>query len=147
MKPQRFWIEIVIAATGVACAIALLLATLGVAAGTAAESIAQPQKKEALAEQTYEGLVTCSRCGARHRAELGRTAADCTRICVHGGAQFALVDGDKTYLLDGDLDALKRVSGQRITVVGVALGSTIRVSSISAAKWRRPLETRQRKLK
>ncbi len=32
----------------------------------------------------------------------GKTAGDCARMCVHGGAAFALVDGDKTYLLDGD---------------------------------------------
>ena len=124
MKMQRFWIEIVIIGTAVACVLALLIAALG-ATGAAVG---------AQSRQTYEGVVTCSRCGARHSAELGKTAADCTRICVHGGSRFALVDGDKTYLLQGDLSALKRAAGQRTSIVGTTTGTTIRVSSIGAIR-------------
>jgi len=78
-------------------------------------------------------MVTCSRCGAKHSANLGKTAGDCTRQCVHGGATFALVDGDKTYALDGDVSVLKSVAGQRARVVGVVRGHTIKVSSVSGA--------------
>jgi hypothetical protein len=35
MKTHRLWIEIVILGTGIACALALLIATLGAAAGAA----------------------------------------------------------------------------------------------------------------
>ena len=134
MKSHRFWIEIVVVATAVACVLALLIATLGFVAGAAAGSFAQPQTRRALTEQTYEGVVTCSRCGARHSAALGRAAADCTRICVHNGAKFALVDGDRTYLLEGELYALKRVAGERVSITGVATGNAIRVSSVSVPK-------------
>lgn len=133
-RVHRIWIEIVLVATAVACMLALLIATLGAVAGAAAGAFRQPPNKPATAEQTYQGMVTCSRCGARHSSKLGRTAADCSRICVHGGARFTLVDGDKTYVLDGDLNALKRIAGQRAGIVGMVTGNTLRVSSVSPAK-------------
>lgn len=125
MKIHRCWIEIVLVGTVVACILALLIAALGAAAAATEKSTGR---------QTYEGVITCSRCGARHSAEIGKTAADCTRVCVHGGATFALVDGDSTYLLEGDLSALKRVAGQRTSVIGTVSGKTIRVSSVRAAR-------------
>ncbi|MGO9088273.1 MAG: hypothetical protein ACLP6G_10335 [Terriglobales bacterium] len=131
---HRIWIEIVLVATAVACALGLLIATLGAVAGAAAGAFVKPPTKPATAEQNYEGMVTCSRCGARHSADLGRTAADCSRICVHEGARFSLVNGDKIYLLEGDPNALKRIAGQRADIVGTVAGNTIRVSSVSPAR-------------
>lgn len=128
MKTNRVWIEIVILATLIACALALLFATLGAAVGAAKASPGQ----EGLTEQTYQGMVTCSRCGAKHSATLGQTATTCVRTCVHGGANFALVDADATYLLDGDLTVLKRLAGQRARIVGALNGKTIRISSVAA---------------
>jgi hypothetical protein len=150
MKSNRFWIEIVGLATAIACVLALLLATLGAAAaslaaqrelkpgesGQANESAPAPHQAHAQqirAQQTHEGMVTCSRCGAKHSAELGKTATDCTRQCVRGGAAFTLLDGDTTYTLDGDFDRLKRVAGQRARILGVVRGSTITVSSVAAS--------------
>ena len=133
MRPHRFWIEVVAVATLAACALALLIATLGVVAGSAAAALQRSHTKSA-DEQTYEGVVTCSRCGARHSATMGQTAADCARICVHQGAKFALAAGDKTYLLEADPYMLKRLSGQRIDVGGVATGNTLRVSSVNAPR-------------
>lgn len=78
-------------------------------------------------------MVTCSRCGAKHSAKLGKTATDCTLACVHSGGSFALVDGDKTYQLDGDLAVLKKIAGQRARIMGVAHGSTIKVESVGPA--------------
>jgi hypothetical protein len=123
-KPKAIWIEIVLLAAGMACALALLLAGLGAVAAVAAEPLPQ---------HTYEGMITCSRCGARHSAAFGKTAADCSRACVYGGSQFALVEGEKTYLLDGDLKIIKNAAGQRARIVGVARGNTITVSSIASA--------------
>src|SRR6201987_6508024 len=133
MKANRVWIEIVLLATGIACALALLFATLGTAAGAAVgEAKPRPERQEAAPERTYQGMVTCSRCGAKHPAALGRSATTCVRTCVHNGADFALVDADATYLLDGDLSALKRLAGQRARVVGALNGKTIRISSVAA---------------
>jgi len=125
MKIQRFWIEIIVLATAVACMLALLIAALGAAAA------ATEKLKE---QQTFQGVVTCSRCGARHAAEMGKSAAECARLCVHSGATFALADGDSLYLLQGDADALRRVAGQRTSIVGISDGKTIRVSSVAAAR-------------
>jgi len=132
MKGHRLWIEIVILGTGIACALALLIATLGAAAGAAVGSVGPQQTTQAAAEQTYEGMVTCSRCGAKHSATIGRTAADCVRVCVHGGATFALVSGDSTYQLDGDLSVLTRAAGQRVRIVGALNGKTITITSVAA---------------
>ena len=132
MKTNRVWIEIVFLGTALALALALLIATLGAAAGAATEEEAAGQGAPATTEQTYEGLVTCSRCGARHSASLGQTAADCSRNCVRGGASFALVESDVTYLLDGDTGVLGRLAGQRARIVGELNGKTIRVSSVAS---------------
>ena len=132
MSIHRLWIEIVMVGTGVACALALLLATVGAVAGAAGTAFGQQPAKPAAALQTYEGMVTCSRCGARHSAKLGKNAADCTRICVHAGAQFVLVDGEKIYQLEGDLNLLKKLAGERARIAGALTGNTIQVSSLAA---------------
>lgn len=131
MNANRFWIEIVWVCAGVALALALGIATIGIAVaafGQAADSqAAEPPMKP----RTYEGMVTCSRCGAKHSAALGKTAADCARICVSSGAAFALVNGDRTYSLDGDATVLQKVAGRRARLVGVMTGNTIRVSAVA----------------
>lgn len=132
MKRNRVWIEIVLLGTAIACALALLIATLGTAAGTASGEEAVRQDAQSPASQTYEGVVTCSRCGARHSATLGQTAADCTRICVRGGANFTLVGEDSAYILEGDVSTLGKLAGQRARVVGELNGKTIRVSSVAS---------------
>jgi hypothetical protein len=141
MKANRVWIETVTLGTTIACACALLIATF--AAGTAAltrsadAEIAQTagttQTNEATSEplRIFEGMVTCSRCGAKHSAALGKAASDCTRQCVHAGASFALVEDERTYVLSGDLAALKKVAGQRATLRGTLRGNTIQVASVA----------------
>jgi hypothetical protein len=135
MNTNRFWIEIVAVGTAIAFALALLIATLGAAAATVGgqdetgQVNGAAEQQKAYQQKTYQGMVTCSRCRAKHSATLGRTASNCVLICVHGGASFALVDGDKTYLLDGDLGVLKKVAGQRAEIIGTASGNTITVSS------------------
>lgn len=133
MKTKHFWIEIIALGSAIALAVALLLATLGVAAGSVMAQDESGQAAPAPAVRTYRGMVTCSRCGAKHSASLGRSASDCVRICVHSGADFALIDGDKIYQLKGDLSMIKKVAGQRAEITGVAQGNTISVSSVAAS--------------
>jgi hypothetical protein len=142
MKRNRFWIEIIAMCSAIACVVALLIATLGAVVSFTAEPAIGRQVEmpttphlqvQADASQTFEGMVTCSLCGAKHSAELGQSAAKCTRSCVRSGAMFSLVDGEKVYQLDGDLSLLHRIAGQRVRVVGVARGNTITVSSLDAA--------------
>lgn len=132
MARHRVWIEIVVLATAIACALALLFATLGAAAGAAVGTPANSQGAVITPSQSFEGMVTCSQCGARHPATLDRSATTCVRVCVHGGASFTLVYDDSTYLLDGDLNSFKKLAGQRARVVGVRSGNTIKVDSIAA---------------
>lgn len=141
LKAHRVWIEIVLLGAAIACALALLLATLGAAAGAAVDGLALKQQNPAPSrraqdaatpEQTYEGVVTCSRCKAKHSAALGQSPEVCVRMCVHAGAHFALVNAESVFLLDGNLGALKKVAGERVRVVGNLEGDTIRVKSVRA---------------
>ena len=111
--------------TPVAIAYALAIVIAALVAVASAEQANQSQ-------QTYEGIVTDTHCGAKHSAAIGKTATDCARACVHGGAEFALVDGDTIYRLDGELMLLKRLAGQRVKVVGTLNGGKLKVTSISS---------------
>jgi hypothetical protein len=137
MKTKRvrnslyLWVEIVLLGTAVAVALALLLATLGAAAVTAVGQTGQVGPTGAA--RSFEGMITCSRCGAKHQPALDRSASNCVRVCVHGGAAFALIEHDSVYLLDGDLGSLKRLAGQRARVTGIRTGNTIKVASVTSA--------------
>ena len=135
MRMHRVWIEIVMFGSAIACALALVFAMI-----VATASVAMGQMKTAAAEsvttesRAYEGMVTCSHCGARHSAKLAQSATTCVRVCVHGGAQFALVNADSVYMLDGGVDALKPIAGQRAKIVGNLDGNTIKVQSVVAER-------------
>ncbi len=133
MIKVRFWIEMLALISVIACAVALFLATLGAAAGAAGVKPASEPPPHPSAPQSYEGIITDSHCGAKHSAAVGMGAADCTRACVHSGESFALVDGDKTYNLEGEAAALKRVAGQRVKIVGTLNGKTISVAAVAAS--------------
>lgn len=129
----RFWIETFALVSVIAFVFALVIATLVVIAGAAAEEPESGQSRPSSADRTYEGMITDSHCGAKHSAAIGRTATDCTLICVHQGEQFVVVDGDTTYLLEGDAIALKRLAGRPVRIVGTLIGRTISVTSVVAA--------------
>jgi len=136
MRHYRFWIEIIVLGTAVAFVLGLLLASLGAVAGAASgepESVQTNDSRPASTQKTFEGMVTCSSCGAKHPASLNRPATVCVRMCVHAGGNFALVEDESLYLLDGDREALKKVAGQRARITGILTGHTIKVSSILAA--------------
>ena len=128
MRYHRFWIEIVLLASAAALALALLIATLG-AAAAATDRERDSSQLNPSGTTSFEGMITCSRCGARHSATLDRSASTCVRVCVHAGAGFALVNADATYLLDGDMSVLKKLAGQRARVTGTRDGQMIKVIS------------------
>lgn len=127
---RYMWIEIVLLGTAVALAVALLFATLGAAAAGAA---GQTARVSASATRSFEGMITCSRCGAKHQPALDRSASNCVRVCVHAGASFALIDDESVYVLEGDVGSLKRLAGQRARVTGTRTGNTIKVASVTSA--------------
>jgi len=126
---KRMWIGTLAFSIAVACGIALLLATLGATAATFAADPVEEQANQASPEaRVYEGMLTCSRCGAKHSATLSRNAADCVRICAHSGASFTLVEGEKVYKLEGDAAGLKQLAARRVRITGVLQADTIRVA-------------------
>jgi F0F1-type ATP synthase membrane subunit c/vacuolar-type H+-ATPase subunit K len=137
-KSVGCWIEILSITIVIACVLALGLATLGAAVGTA---IAEPESTIQVAEkpaptspgqaEVFEGIVTDSKCGAKHSTKVGMSAADCTRACVHGGERFALVAGETIYFLEGEAQAVKHVAGERARISGTLNGDTISVASVN----------------
>jgi hypothetical protein len=87
----------------------------------------------AAGKQTFTGEVGDAMCGRQH---MEGTPAECTRTCVGKGSKFALVVGDKTYILDttdkAALATLDKQAGKNATVTGVLNGDTIAVSSVAA---------------
>jgi hypothetical protein len=94
-------------------------------------------KLAAAGAQTFTGKVSDAMCGAKH-SEGNLTPAACVLACVQKGAQYALVVGDKIYILStsdqASLDELNKLAWEQATVTGTANGDTISVKSVAAAK-------------
>ena len=99
---------------------------------TAVSAFAQTSAKPAAAK-TLTGVVSDSMCGAKHMAK-DKSAAECTRECVKGGSDYALVVAGKVYPLKGDKAEINKYAGQRATVKGTLEGNNVNVQSITAAK-------------
>jgi hypothetical protein len=84
-------------------------------------------------KQSFTGEVGDAMCGRKH---MEGTPAECTRTCVAQGSKFALVVGDKIYVLDTTdktaLATLNQQAGKNATVTGTLNGDTIEVSSVVA---------------
>ncbi len=133
MKRNRLWIDILLLCAAIALGLALLIVSLGTSSSAlSAQNDAAQATPSDPQTRTFQGMVTCSQCKAKHSAKLGRTATDCTLVCVRGGAGFALIDGEKVYRLQGDPKLLKKFAGQRAQVTGVEKDDVITVSSVSA---------------
>lgn len=119
-----------------ACVLALFLTSQTAHAGSGAavsqSDSAQRAQSPTVQPETYEGMLTDTRCGAQHSSAVGMSASSCVRVCVHSGEHFALVDGEKMYSLEGQEAALKRLAGERVKIVGALNGSILSVTSVSA---------------
>jgi hypothetical protein len=86
--------------------------------------------------QTYTGKVSDAMCGAHHMME--GSEADCARACIGKGSKYALVDGEKVYILQSSdkaaLASLDKLVGSGAKVTGTLDGNTIQVTSVAAAK-------------
>jgi hypothetical protein len=84
-------------------------------------------------KQKFTGEVGDAMCGRKH---MDGTPAECTRTCVDHGSKFALIVGEKIYILDTAdktaLATLDRQAGKNATVIGTLNGDTIEVSSVAA---------------
>jgi len=86
-------------------------------------------------KQTFTGEVGDAMCGRQH---MEGSPAECTRTCVSKGSKYALVVGDKVYILETSdkaaLAMLDKLAGQNATVSGALEGDKIEVSTVTAAK-------------
>jgi hypothetical protein len=129
------WLALLAFCTTAAIVSALGLATL-FASATVAFAVAQTYDGSAHAAwsdhatRTISGMLTDSRCGARHPMNSGKTTAECVRACVQKGAGYTLVDGDRKYTLVGNKEQLAKLAGQRVTVIGHVEGNNIQVSAV-----------------
>lgn len=126
----------IMTALGAALALALIVAggTVALASHQAAEeSQNTPTAQTPLVPNpvaaTFNGMITDSYCGARHRKKFSQNSADCARACVRKGASYVLVDGDRRYRLMGGEDTLDGLIGQRANVTGTRQGEMIVVTS------------------
>src|SRR6266481_6296421 len=82
-------------------------------------------------KQTFTGEVGDAMCGRKH---MEGTPAECTHTCVSHGSKYALVVGEKIYILESTdkaaLATLDQQAGKNATVTGFLNGDTIEVSSV-----------------
>lgn len=88
--------------------------------------------KTAAGAKTFTGTISDAMCGAKHMAK-DKSAAECTRMCVQQGQKYALVAGQKVYILDGHEAELNKLAGERATVKGTLSGETLTVTSVAPA--------------
>jgi hypothetical protein len=81
--------------------------------------------------RVFTGMITDSRCGARHSRTSGKTSAECVRACLRKGSHFVLVDGEDVHALEGDPVQLDQAASVRVEVVGLLRGDTIKVKSVA----------------
>jgi uncharacterized low-complexity protein len=125
------WLDTSVVLAGVACVLAVFFTTVSAKndQSGSGDPSGSPQE-QAAATQTYEGVVTDTHCGAKHTPAIPESAGDCTRACVHSGEHFALVNGDKLYVLEGENQLLNHAAGERVTITGTLNGNIISVSSV-----------------
>ena len=78
----------------------------------------------------FAGVITDSFCQARHAPDSGKRPAECVSACLRKGAKLMLVDGEKSYLLQGNSAELEKFAAQRAKVTGMLDGTTIRVGAV-----------------
>ena len=129
---QRSWFGLLsyclVAVVGVSMTLATLMAGATFALGFAQDS--PSRSEESSAASTFSGIITDSRCKAKHLSSSGKTSAECTRFCVRHGAKYLLLNGDDAYVLQGDRTKLDALAGRRVQVEGVLHGSMLKIHSI-----------------
>jgi hypothetical protein len=90
-----------------------------------------PETSRPVSIETFSGVITDDHCAARHDMWSGMSASECSRVCVRRDANYVLVDGDKSYRLEGNANELGIFSGTRVELTGSLAGNRIQVSSIA----------------
>ena len=106
----------------------IVIAGALMAAATWAGNIAVDKQ----AAVTLTGTVSDSLCGNDHGIK-AKGDPECTRMCVALGADYALMVGNKLYVLQGHQADLERFAGKQVRVKGRAeTRDTVLVDQVSA---------------
>lgn len=92
-------------------------------------------------EEELTGLVSDATCKGMHFRKTF-TPFSCTLKCVHDGADYSLVVGDKVYVLEGHRADLDKFAGGRATIRGQVNGNRIAVDSVMKAEKKAKTATR-----
>lgn len=84
------------------------------------------------AADTFTGIVSDAKCGAKHVA-LGQADKACINKCVETGSDAVLVSGDKVFKVTVQ-PALRTFAGQKVSVQGTLKGDTIDMQSVMKAQ-------------
>ena len=91
------------------------------------------------AEQTWNGQISDSLCGAKHESEsIGEgngkiSDQECTVACVKGGSKYVLVSSGKKYQIANQTHAdLAKFAGRTVKLTGEIKDDSITVSKIEA---------------
>ena len=90
-------------------------------------------------EQTWMGKISDSKCNEKHAAAehdgKKMTDAECTRMCVKGGAKYVFVSDGKVYqLANQHSKTIASHAGQEVQLSGEMKGDTITATKIVAPK-------------
>ena len=88
------------------------------------------------ATQTFTGIIGDAMCGAKH--VMPGNDVSCTQGCISKGSKYALIVGEKVYVLDTTdkavLATFEKRAGQKVTITGTEKEKTIAVTSVKAAQ-------------
>jgi len=102
-----------------------LLMVIGISAKT---SIAHKQDQSAV---RLTGIVSDTTCGSTHGTKT-HGDAECTRLCVKLGADYALAIGKRIYVLKGHEGELNTFAGDMVIVSGkIVKHDTVAVESVA----------------
>jgi len=93
--------------------------------------LSQPENPHPVSSETFSGVITDDHCAARHDMSSGQSPAECTQACLRRGAKYILVNGDRSYRLEGNPDELGKFTGTRVSLTGSLKGNRIQVGSIA----------------
>jgi hypothetical protein len=84
------------------------------------------------ANMTLEGTVSDAKCGAKH---MMKDAVACTKACVDGGSDYALVVGNKVYTLKTsnaqEKTELAKLAGKMAKITGDVTGDNVMVKTVT----------------
>ena len=132
---DRSWLSLLVFFAGTVLALSLVFAavlagfTVAIAGGEPPQVSEVQNVDRTVPGRAFSGIITDARCGPRH-ADSKRSASECTRMCVHNGSKYLMVDGDTSYELAGNPTLFDRFAGERVSLIGVLDGDTLRVSSV-----------------